>query len=128
MTNKAGIFSRLDTVILRVRDLEKSKIWYEEKLGLTASYFDEKEKLVIFDLGGTTSFTIWQLKQNEKLPPSDSAGTFPIFLSDDANATYQLLKSRNVAVKSVEESGGVRFFGFFDPDGNHLEVCQILNS
>lgn len=126
--NKAGIFSRLDTVILRVEDLQKSEVWYKEKLGFSPGYRDEQEKLIVFDLGGTTSLTIYQLKPGEKLPRpgQGSATTFPIFLAEDASKTHEILKSRGVAVEAVQEGGGVRYFGFFDLNGNRLEVCQIL--
>ncbi len=32
--SNAGLFARLDTVILRVRDLAAAKRWYGKKLGL----------------------------------------------------------------------------------------------
>lgn len=122
----AGIFTRLDTVLLRVTDFQTSKAWYEEKLGFTASYVSEAEKLVVFDLGGAASLTIWQLEPSEQLVRGGSKGTFPIFLADDVHATRARMQSMGIEVEEIQESGGVRSFGFFDPDGNRLEVCQVL--
>jgi catechol 2,3-dioxygenase-like lactoylglutathione lyase family enzyme len=120
-----GIFSRLDTVLLRVRDFQVAKAWYDEKLGFTASYVSETEKLVVFDMGGTTSLTIWQLKPSEQLVTGGTNGTFPIFLADDAKSLRERMKSMNIEVEDIQESGGVLSYGFFDPDGNRLEVCQV---
>jgi catechol 2,3-dioxygenase-like lactoylglutathione lyase family enzyme len=124
--SSAGIFTRLDTVLLRVRDFHTSKIWYEEKLGFVASYVSEEEKLAVFDLGGATSFTIWQLKPSEPLVAGGSNGTYPIFLADDAGLMHERMKAMNIDVDDIQKSGGVHSFGFFDPDGNRLEVCQVL--
>jgi catechol 2,3-dioxygenase-like lactoylglutathione lyase family enzyme len=121
----AGIFSRLDTVLLRVRDFQAAKAWYEEKLGFTASYVNETEKLAVFDTGGATSLTIWQLKPSERLVIGGIHGTFPIFLADDAKSSHERMESMNIEVEEIQESGGVLSFGFFDLDGNRLEVCQV---
>ncbi|HRQ21851.1 MAG TPA: VOC family protein [Anaerolineales bacterium] len=123
--SNAGIFTRLDTVLLRVRDFQMSKTWYEEKLGFVASYVSEEEKLAVFDMGGSTSFTIWQLKPGEQLVTGGANGTFPIFLAEDAGSIRERMKSMGIKVEDIQESGSVHSFGFFDPDGNRLEVCQV---
>ena len=111
--------------MLRVRNIEHSKSWYETHLGFTTSYVDLQERLVVLGLGGQTSLTLWELKRGEALPPPGFAGAFPIFLTDDVAQTRQNLQERGVGVESIQDSSGVSFFGFFDPDGNRLEVCQV---
>lgn len=128
MKQNAGIFTRLDTVIVRVRDLDAARAWYEKTLGFVAGYFDRQERLVIFNVGGTTSLTLWQLKPGERLPLAGTASTFPIFGTDDARQTHRLLGSRAVSVDPIQEGGGVRFFTFRDLDGNRLEVCELLGA
>jgi catechol 2,3-dioxygenase-like lactoylglutathione lyase family enzyme len=127
MEKRAGIFSRLDTVCLRVRDIQKSKAWYVEKLELSPVYVDDEAKLVVFDLGGTSSFTIYQLQDNEKSAPAGTAGTFPIFLSESAEQSHKLLRERGVETDPIQEGTGVRFFSFYDPDGNRLEACEVAS-
>jgi catechol 2,3-dioxygenase-like lactoylglutathione lyase family enzyme len=119
----AGIFSRLDTLLLRVRDFERSRAWYETHLGFAPSFVDPQERLVIFELGGATSLTLSELKRGEVLPPPGFAGPFPIFLTDDIVQTREHLLDQGVEVEMIQQSSGVIFFGFFDPDGNRLEVC-----
>jgi catechol 2,3-dioxygenase-like lactoylglutathione lyase family enzyme len=121
----AGIFLRLDTLFLRVRDFERSRAWYEMHLGFTPTFIDPQERLVIFDLGGTISLTLWELKRDEALPLPGFAWPFPIFLSDDLVRARERLLDQGVKAEMIQNSSGVSFFGFFDPDGNRLEVCQI---
>jgi catechol 2,3-dioxygenase-like lactoylglutathione lyase family enzyme len=137
MVNQAGIFTKLDTVIVRVRDLERARAWYDEKLGLKAAFIDDTEKLAVLGTGGATSLTIYQLKPREKLvtPPltfeaspggERVAGTYPIFCADDIKTTYELLKSRGVMVEpEIHTGGGGQWFAFSDLDGNKMEVCHF---
>jgi len=115
-------FLRLDTIILRVKDIKKASHWYQQKLGFRATYSDDDEKLVVFDLQGTTSLTLWQLSDKEKLTPSS---TYPIFLAEDIQAAHETLASQKVKTESITENAGVRWFRFYDPDGNRLDVCQV---
>jgi catechol 2,3-dioxygenase-like lactoylglutathione lyase family enzyme len=94
-------------------------------LGFSEPYFDPTERLAVFDLGGATSLTLWELKAGEVLCSGEHARSFPIFSVSDARATRAVLRDRGVAVGEVVEGGGVTFFTFQDPDGNLLEACQV---
>lgn len=87
-------------------------------------YVDEAEGLVVLGMDGT-SLTLWQLKPGETSVPG-AAGTYPIFGIDDADAAHARLSDRGVKVDPVQEGPGVRFFSFYDADGNRLEACQVL--
>lgn len=128
MEPNAGIFTRLDTVIVRVSNWETAFAWYQRTLGFVAGYVDRQEGLVILNVGGTTSLTLWQLKSGERLAAAGTASSFPIFGTDDAQETHRLLDSRGASVDPVQEGGGVRFFTFRDPDGNRLEACELLSA
>jgi catechol 2,3-dioxygenase-like lactoylglutathione lyase family enzyme len=125
MVKGAGVFRGLDTVLVRVRNIDLAKRWYLEKLGLAEPYFDPAERLAVFDLGGTTSLTLWELKPGETVCSPDHARTFPIFSVADARETATLLRERGVDVGQVVNSGGVTYFTFKDLDGNLLEACQV---
>ena len=125
---QGGIFKRLDTVIIRVSNIERARHWYEEKLGFDVIFCDEPEKLAIFDLGGDTSLTLWQLKPGESLAPTKFSGTFPIFVTDNIGEAHKTLSGLGVKVASIENGGGVTWFKLSDIDGNTLEVCQVPNS
>lgn len=120
------MFSRLDTVILRVRDLKAAQAWYAQTLELKATYVDEAEGLAVLGLEGT-SLTLWQLKPGETLA-SIGSGTYPIFVVADVGAAHERLRSRGAAVDPLQTGPGVRFFSFRDLDGNRLEACEVLPS
>ena len=119
------LVERIDTIILRVRDYEAAVDWYTEKLGLQATYTDAAQGLAVVAFDGH-SLTLWQLKSGEVLPPRGTCVPFPIFVAADAAALHAELEGRGVAVESLQEGGGVRFFSFWDLDGNRLEACQVL--
>jgi hypothetical protein len=50
----------IDTVIVRVSNIETSKEWYLVKLGLALLFEDAKMKLVVLDTNSPTSLTLWQ--------------------------------------------------------------------
>ncbi|MBO0160373.1 VOC family protein, partial [Vibrio parahaemolyticus] len=53
----------IDTIIVRVSNIEVSRKWYQEKLDLKPIWDDPNLKLVVFDTGGPTSLTIWQTEK-----------------------------------------------------------------
>lgn len=124
--NKAeGLFTKIDTVIVRVRELEEAQAWYEEKLGFRAGDVDEKERLVVLNVGGETFLTIYELKPGEMIAPQSTARSYPIFYTGDIQTAHRLLSERGVEVGSIEgEPGGTQWFAFKDRDGNLFEVCH----
>jgi catechol 2,3-dioxygenase-like lactoylglutathione lyase family enzyme len=121
----AGAFLGLDTVLVRVTNIEAARDWYRAALGFDEPYVDPAERLAVFSLGGTTSLTLWELKPGESLPPRTQCATFPIFSVKDANETRELLAGRGVDVGPLVAGGEVTFFTFRDPDGNLLEACEV---
>jgi hypothetical protein len=119
------MIKKLDTTILRVSDVYKSKKWYEEKMELTPQYFDEGEKLVVFDAGQNSSLTVWQIKPGEHLTPSTSSSCYPIFSVDSAQDTRDQLLKKGVKASELIRGNGVIYFHIFDPDENLLEACQV---
>jgi catechol 2,3-dioxygenase-like lactoylglutathione lyase family enzyme len=117
------MFSRLDTVVLRVRDLPAAQQWYATTLGLGAIYEAHDEGLVVLGLAGNASLTLWALPADET---AGASSTFPIFGVDDAHAAHAHLRARGVAAGPVTEGPGVRYVRFADPDGNTLEACEVL--
>lgn len=117
------MFSRLDTVILRVRDLAAARAWYATTLDLHAVYEDAAQGLAVLGLHGGTSVTLWAHPAEDPIPASS---TFPIFAVADSRAAHAQLGARGVAVEPVIEAEGVSFFRFRDLDGNPLEACEVV--
>jgi catechol 2,3-dioxygenase-like lactoylglutathione lyase family enzyme len=117
------VFSRLDTVILRVRDLAAARQWYATTLGLHAVFVDADQGLAVLGLEGGSSLTLWALPDGEAPRPSS---TFPIFAVADARAARERLCAHGVPAEPVVEAPGVRYVRFVDLDGNPLEACQVV--
>jgi catechol 2,3-dioxygenase-like lactoylglutathione lyase family enzyme len=119
------MFSRLDTVILRVRDLSAARHWYATTLGLVSVFDDEVQRLAVLGLEGGSSLTLWALPDGEAPRPSS---TFPIFAVGDARAAHARLLAGGVVAEPIVEAAGVRYFRFSDLDGNPLEACEVTGS
>jgi len=119
-------FARVDTVVLRVRDVEAAAAWYSKVLGAAEIFADRAERLVVLGLpDGDTSITLWQLKPGEHVQAGAVPASFPILASSDAVADREALEDLGVDVAPMVESDNMRFFAFKDPDGNHVEVCEV---
>lgn len=115
----------IDTVIIRVSDIDQSKTWYTEKLGLKKIHEDEMLKLVVFDTFSPTSLTIWETKDKIQNNPNTTA--YPIFRTLNAEAAHKQLKNRDVKIGDLITDHVVTYFTFYDLDNNVLEVCQVHN-
>lgn len=119
-----GLLQGIDTIIIRVSGFDRSKKWYQEKLELGLLFEDASANLAVLDTGGPTSITLWQTKQEVLINPGTAS--YPIFKTSDAAALRDELTQRKVEVKEILQDEYVKYFFFFDPDGNVLEACEIL--
>ncbi|MCA2004945.1 MAG: VOC family protein [Ignavibacterium sp.] len=122
MPNKK-ILQGIDTVIIRVSDINVSKKWYEDKLGLTPVWDDAGMKLVVMDTDSPTSITLWQT--DKEIKNNKDTASYPIFRITNADESRNELIKRGVSVTEIIEDNVVRYFQIFDPDGNVLEACQV---
>lgn len=120
----AGIFDALNMVVIRVRDLAAARGWYERVLELRVSEDNSSGQTVVLDLGRGPNLCLWQIGQGESLPGSDIAAAFPNFRSGDVDGVHAKLEAQNVSVTPLKDSGGVKWFSFYDPDGNRIDVVQ----
>ena len=113
----------IDTVIIRVSDIEISKNWYHEKLGLLSVWDDPKMKLAVLDTNSATSLTLWQ--SEKKINIDQETAAYPIFKTPDASALREVLMRSGIQVSEMIQDEHVKYFLFYDPDGNVLEACQV---
>jgi catechol 2,3-dioxygenase-like lactoylglutathione lyase family enzyme len=113
----------IDTVIVRVSNIATSKEWYVKKLGLALLFEDDKMKLVVLDTKGPTSLTLWQTDKTVSV--NRDTASYPIFKTPDADALKQELLNRGIEVEEIIQDAYVKYFFFYDPDGNILEACQV---
>lgn len=114
------MFDSLDIVILNVADLEESKRFYKEVLGLKVK--NESPNWVEFRLG-ETSLAIRPEPEELQDPRKVKWGHALAFKVDDVDAVYQHLRERGVhfLVKPRDEFYG-RHAEFVDPDGHIFSI------
>ncbi|HYK74932.1 MAG TPA: VOC family protein [Pseudoneobacillus sp.] len=118
-----SLFSKIDTVILRVADIVVAKKWYTEVLELTPSYESNGEhSIVILPIGNSSSITLYEWQQGDQQYPASSS--YPIFFAENIEDVHTKLSARGVEVSELQKDGTTMFFTFFDLDGNKLEVCH----
>ncbi|HEY1023306.1 MAG TPA: VOC family protein, partial [Flavisolibacter sp.] len=122
-TPVTNLFQGIDTVILRVSNIDISREWYVAKLELTVQYEDKNLKLVVLATKSTTSLTLWQTEDVMTVNPNTAS--YPIFKTPDAQALQMALSERGIQVGEIIQDAYVRYFIFYDPDGNILEACQV---
>src|SRR5687768_6400904 len=122
---------------LPVRDLERARAWYSEKLGLKAA--EERPGGLRYECGGT-EFALF-----ESTGSSSGTHTQMGWVVDDIEATVADLRARGLEFEEVEMPGievrngiteipgnypskgsGERAVWFRDLDGNVLGIGQLL--
>jgi catechol 2,3-dioxygenase-like lactoylglutathione lyase family enzyme len=117
------LFSRIDTIVLPVRDWQAARDWYTSTLGFRVLFEDPREHIVVLATGPGVSLTLWQ-------PDGDvtaaMACPFPVFSASNVSRQRRVLEERGVRTSAVVDAPGLRFFAFWDPDGNRIEACEIV--
>lgn len=124
---------RIGHVVLKVRDIERSKKFYSEVLGLEIMKFEPAIKMAFFASNGRDHHEIAAIEV-EPTAPESTAGAVGLShvafrLRDKAHlrAAYAELKKHAVAVVSAVDHGVTKSIYFRDPDGHLLEVyCDGL--
>jgi catechol 2,3-dioxygenase-like lactoylglutathione lyase family enzyme len=121
------MFSHIESIVLRVRDLAAAVEWYRSHLGLRVVYDDPSKGLAVIKIGRGGSLTLWELGSDDMYFP-EVAGSFPVFEGTRVALQREELMARGVRASAMREFPGVRCFSFWDLDGNRLEVCEILDT
>jgi catechol 2,3-dioxygenase-like lactoylglutathione lyase family enzyme len=111
-------------VVMRVKDLRVAKAWYERVLELHVTEENPAGQTVVLDLGRGANLCLWQLGTDEMLATAPTAAAFPNFRTGDVDGTHAKLEGLGVHVTPLRDTGGVKWFSFFDPDGNRIDVMQ----
>ncbi|HXT87508.1 MAG TPA: VOC family protein [Verrucomicrobiae bacterium] len=125
-------FYILDNYVIDVRNLSAAREWYKEKLGLQEIH-DRKEDDSGRPFADVCLFRSRESKSREKVGVCSlielEPGTSPekrhvIFYASHLEKVQKWLADRGVAIEAItNDSGGNRFFRFFDLDDNPIEVC-----
>ena len=119
-------------IILFVADLQRSKAFYHEVLGLDVEFEDDDS--VGFKLDGLAFIVLQVDRAREQLQgeptatPSMGATAFLTTFTDGVDALHADLVERGIAFfqKPTDQPWGMRTAYFKDPDGHVWEVAQAI--
>jgi catechol 2,3-dioxygenase-like lactoylglutathione lyase family enzyme len=124
---------RIDVVVLFVADLERSKSFYRDTLGLRMAHEDENS--AVFELEGA-SLILLSIAAAQDLLSSEAAATRPpaaagsqlVSFVEDVDEVYADLTAKGVEFirEPVDRWWGLRTAHFKDPDGNIWEISHQL--
>lgn len=109
---------RVETVFIKVSNLESAVKWYKEVLELSVKWKNVAGKAVAFNVGDT-DLTLVEDKNREIV-------TEPSFIlfTDEINIFRDSLIQKDIEVSEVKEWYDLRYFSFKDIEGNCIEICS----
>ena len=124
---------RIGHVVLKVRDLERTKKFYAEVMGLEVMKVEPSIKMAFFASNGRDHHEIAAIEIDGNVPDSQAGGVglshIAFRLRDEAHlrAAYTDIKEHEVKIISAVNHGVTKSIYFRDPDGHLLEVyCDGL--
>jgi catechol 2,3-dioxygenase-like lactoylglutathione lyase family enzyme len=126
-------FKDVGAIILFVQDLQQSKVFYHEVLGLDVEFEDDES--VGFKIEGMAFIVLQvdrarvQLQGEPTATPGAGATAFLTAFTDDVDALHADLVGRGVGFFQVptDQPWGMRTAYFKDPDGHVWEIAQPVN-
>jgi len=122
---------KLGHVVLKVRDVEKSKEFYMRALGLKVAY-DQKEWKAVFLSAGEQhhDLALFQLATGET-PAATQPGlhhmAWQLGSFAELQAAHRELGELGIPVEAAIAHNVTRSIYFNDPDGNHVELyCDMV--
>ncbi|WP_433940882.1 VOC family protein [Paenibacillus lautus] len=125
---QSPIASRVDTIFIHVRDLEKSVDWYSKLLGIEVKDIIQGP-IYTFDMGpGRPGLTLDNHCFDEMYELKTSNQPLFNLSADDINAAYRFVKELEAEiVTEIQIYPDFSDFTFKDPDGNILMICTCFS-
>ena len=119
-------------IILFVADLQRSKVFYHDVLGLDVEFEDDES--VGFKIEGLAFIVLQvdrarvQLQGEPTATPGAGATAFLTSFTDDVDAVHAKLVERGIHFfqRPTDQSWGMRTSYFKDPDGHVWEIAQPI--
>ena len=120
----------LDHVAIRVRDMDRSKQWYEQVLGLASYQKEEWGEIPIFLLAGTTGIALFPADMTKKAPDADSKHIkIDHFAFRLSNSEFKKAKKHYEELNVKYDFQDHIFFHSIytsDPDGHTVELTTLV--
>jgi catechol 2,3-dioxygenase len=123
---------RVGHIVLRVKDVERSKRFFEDVLGFPVVAQNERG-MIFFSTNLEDNhhmLAIMPSKEGAAMPTPDHVGmqhvSFELGSFGELQEAYRLFKEKGVKVQNTTFHGVTKSVYFNDPDGNLLEVyCNV---
>ncbi|WP_409296325.1 VOC family protein [Peribacillus sp. SCS-26] len=113
-------------IFIPVIDIEKSTEWYEKFLGVKK--IDSWEDGAGFYLpSGSTQLALVKVdspQPTEFTTRGSQKNSYYNFVVDDIETAHQHFKNNGIVTSEIDDFGGMKFFDFFDLDGNPFSVVN----
>ena len=119
---------RIAHVVIKVRDLERSKRFYQEVLGLDLMGEIDRPRVAFLAANRNDHHEVGLLEVGAEAPDADARAVglvhiaFRLANEEQLHDAYRELKERRVPVRFTVDHGVTKSVYFSDPDGNELEV------
>lgn len=119
---------RIGHVVIKVRNLERSRKFYTELLGLQLMFEMAQIKMAFLSSNGRDHHEIGLVEAGNDAPDPQKGEiglvhiAFRLRDEDHLKAAYRELKENNVPIVSTVDHGITKSIYFRDPDGHQLEV------
>lgn len=124
------MISRIKETSLYVKDLKRTKQFYQDKLGLKVIGYDEKRH-IFFKAGNSILLCFLPDATNNgsgNLPAHSAKGSihvaFEILKEDYYSCKDKIKKAGIEIIQEQDWKSGLKSFYFRDPDGHLLEIIQ----
>lgn len=120
---------KVGSIFIPVTDMKKSTDWYVKFLGV--KIIDSWEDGAGFYLpAGTTQLALVKVESpqpTEFIIKGEQKNSYFNFVVDDIEAVHQHFRNNDIVTTEIDDFGGMKFFDFFDLDGNPFSVVDEVS-
>ena len=120
---------KVGSIFIPVTDIEKSTDWYVKFLGVKK--IDSWGDGAGFYLPtGSTQLALVKVESpqpTEFIIKGNQKNSYFNFVVDDIETTHQQFKNNGIVTTEIDDFGGMKFFDFFDLDGNPFSVVNEVD-
>jgi catechol 2,3-dioxygenase len=119
---------RIGHVVIKVRDLERSRNFYTDVIGLKLMMEAPKIKMAFFASNGRDHHELGCIEVGADAPGPQKGEVGLVHIAfrlrdeDHLRAAYRELKEKDVPILSTVDHGITKSIYFRDPDGHQLEI------
>ncbi|GIO25861.1 VOC family protein [Ornithinibacillus bavariensis] len=122
---------KIGGIFIPVTNLEQSKKWYEENLGVVK--IDEWQEdgedhgvdyLFPKDTKGLTLIKVESPQPTEFTIKGKRKNVYYNFVVDQIEVAFQQLRAKGIETTEIMDYGVMKGFDFFDPDGNSFSIVS----